>query len=360
MAVLNGVITRQDRDDTAWLALSHLQHLSLVAYEVHKFSERTASLAAATKPWTHERALAASRHSTKLFNDKKKTQLELLTEFTNNSARDRAWYLENNRAPWLFRAFSALGVLVDDTSVLLYDNQILCTSQSIGFHARLSPGAKQAETVDRTRELAAYLNGLCDADEEGWSDDNYFRCWRSDLATPKDARYGDLYSAMFPAVPLAEAMSLAILHCDLFGLELMRELVPGSDPLAPSTFKFRFAGVWQIVETLRAVMALDTDFNLSDRIGNDIETLLSSEQIAPMRTKGARDLRNVLVHYGLGSIDPGSLNWHDPILGLPELLLDGANWLTADQMLDSQIAALLKTFRSWTGPFSNTLKEPHE
>lgn len=361
MAVLNGVVANQDRDRTAaWLVLSNLQHLSLVAFEVRKFSERAASSAATTRPWAHELSLAASRHSTKLFNDTKKTQLELLAEFANGAARDRAWYLENNRAPWLFRALSALGVLVNDTSVLLYGDQILCTSHSIKFHAGLDPRAEQAETVERASELAAYLSGLCDAGDGDWSDDDYFRGWRSDLVAPKDARYKTLYPAMFPTVPAAEAIALSILRSNLVGLELMREIVPVSYSLAPATFKFRFAGVWQIIETLKAVVAPGADLNLSDPMRDELETLLSNQQMEPMGTKGARVLRNVLVHYGLGSIDPDVLAWHDPLLGLPELLLDGMNWLEADQMLDEQIAAFLGLLGSWTGPFSHALEEPHE
>ena len=360
MAVLNGVVANQDRDDTApWLVLSHLQHLSLIAYEVRKFSELAARSAASTEPWAHELALAASRHSTKLFNHRKKTQLELLAEFANGAARDRTWYLQNNRAPWLFRGLSALGVLVNDTSVLLYDDQILCTSHSIKFHAGIDPRAEKAETVERARELAAYLSGLCDAGGEDWSDD-YFRGWCSDLVAPKDARYENLYPAMFPKVPLAEAIALAILHSDLVALSLMREMVPISNPLAPATFKLRFAGVWQIIETLRAVVAPSADLKLSEPMRHELETRLSSENLEPMKTKGARDLRNVLVHYGLGSIDPDGLDWHDPLLGLPELLLDGKTWLAADEMLDEQIAALLGMLGTWTGPYGPTLEEPPE
>lgn len=62
----------------------------------------------------------------------------------------------------------------------------------------------------------------------------------------------------------------------------------------------------------------------------------------------------------LGPINPDGLDWHDPLLGLPELLLDGTTWLAADEMLDEQIAALLGVIGSWTGPFCTTLEEPHE
>lgn len=360
MAVLKAVVANQNPDATAsWLALSHVQHLSLVAYEVRKYSERVAKPRAKGDPWAHELALAASRHSTKLFNDKNKSQVELLAEFVNGAVRDRAWYLQNNRFPWLFRRLSSLGWLVNDMSVLFYSGQILCTSHSIAFHARLDPRAKQVDTVERARELAAYLSELREAGGEDW-DDDYFRGWRSDVVVPKDARYENLYSAMFPTVPLAEAIALAILHSDLVALKLMREMVPVSDALAPATFKFRFAGVWQTIQTLRAVAAPNADLKLSQAMRDELEALLSSEQIALMRTKGARTLRNVVVHYGLGSIDPESLDWNDPLLGLPDLLLDGTNWLTADRMLDEQIAATARLLGTWTGPYGHTLREPHE
>lgn len=360
MAVLNAVAAKQDRDETtSWLALSHLPYLSLVAYEVRNFLRRLATATPTGEPWAHDLALAASRHSTKLFNDTKKSQLELLAEFVDGATRDRAWYLENNRVPWLFRGLSALGFLVNDTSVVLYDEQILCTSHSISFHAGLGPQAEQAETVERASELASYLSGLANADGEDWDDDDYFRRWCSRLVVAKDARYDNLYASMFSSVPLGEAIALAILQSDLFVLKLIREIVPVSDALAPATFKFRFAGVWQIIETLRAILAPDGDLSLSDSMRDELEVLLAGEVFEPMRTKGARALRNVLVHYGLGSIDPTALDWNDPILGLPELLLDGSNWLVVDRMLGQQIGALLGMFAAWMGPFRHTLEEPH-
>lgn len=361
MAVLNGVAANGDRDDMApWLVLSHLQHLSLVAYEVRNFSGQVSKSAPTSEPWLHDLALAASRHSNKLFNDTKKTPLELLSEFVNGAVRDRAWYLESNRAPWLFQALPALGWLVNDTSVVLYDDQILCTSQSIRFHARLDPRAEQAELVARGRELAAYLSGLCDAGGEDWRDEDYFQRWASHLIVPKDSQYENLYRAMFPTVPLAEAIALAIIQSDLIGLKMLREIVPQSDPLAQATFKFRFTGVWQIIQTLKVVVAPGAALNLPEPMRDELRALLFSEKIEPMRTKGARTLRNVLVHYGLGSIDPVGLDWKDPILGLPQLLLDGTNWRATDEMLDEQITALVGIFRAWTQPYAHTLEEPHE
>ncbi|KQW47391.1 hypothetical protein ASC77_13060 [Nocardioides sp. Root1257] len=361
MAVLNAVVANQHRDDTiSWLALSHLQYLSLVAYEVRNFSRRVVTATETAEPWAHDLALAASRHSTKLFNDTKKSQLKLLAEFVDGAAHDRTWYLENNRVPWLFRGHSELGFLVNDTSVVFYGEQVLCTSHSISFHAGLDPRSDQAQTAERAGELAAYLSGLAAAEGGDWSDDDYFRGWCSQVVVSMDARYENLYAAMFPTVPLGEAIALAILQSDVVALKLIREMVPVSDSLAPATFKFRFAGVWQMVETLRAILAPSGDVTLTDPMREELEALLSSEVFEPIRTNGARALRNVLVHYGLGSVDPTALDWRDPILGIPELLLDGTNWLVADQMLEEQIVALLGTFAAWAGPFGHTLEEPHE
>lgn len=164
---------------------------------------------------------------------------------------------------------------------------------------------------------------------------------------------------MFPAVPLAEGIALSVIRADLFVLQLMRELVPASDPLAAATFKFRFAGVWQIVETLQAIARAEATFSLTAQMRDDLGVLLGSDHLAMMRSRGARRLRNVLVHYGLGSIDPASLNWLDPLLGLPDLLLEGCGWRSADRVLCRQIFRLSKLFESWTEPFEHTLDEPH-
>jgi len=215
MAVMKAVVANQERDETtSWLALSHIQYLSLVAYEVRNFAQRIATATLEDQSWAHDLALAASRHSTKLFNDKKKSQVELLADFVDGADRDRIWYLSNNRVPWLFRRLAGLGSLINDTSVVLYDEQILCTSHSISFHAGLDPRAKQAETVERAAELAAYLSGLAEAEDADCSDDDYFRGWRSDLVRPKDARYQKFYAALFPSVPLAEAIALEILQSE--------------------------------------------------------------------------------------------------------------------------------------------------
>lgn len=360
MAVMNAVVANQDQDETAsWFLLSHIQYLSLVAYEVRGFSARDAAPTTAPEPWAHELALAASRHSNKLFNNTKKTQLALLAEFTHAAVRDREWYLDKNRAPWLVRALSFLGLEINDTAVLLHDGNILCTSHSIGFHAGLDPRAEREETVERARELASYISGLPDARDEDWSTDDYFRGWRSEVVEPKDTQYAKLYLAMFPGVPVAEAMALAILQVDLVSLKLMREMVSISDPLAASTFKFRFVGVWQIIQTLKAVAAPGADLKMPELMRDALVELLSSHRLEPMQTKGARGLRNVLVHYGLGSIDPDVLAWHEPLLGLPEHLLGAANWQAADEMLDEQIGLLLGVFGSWSGSYGHTLDKPH-
>ena len=359
IALIKGAATRQDCDESArWLVLSHFQHLSVVAYEVRSFSKRTAESEADT--WAHELALAASRHSTKLFNDSQKTHLELLAEFADGATHDRAWYLQNNRAPKLVRALALLGFPINDTSVLLYGGQILCTSHSVDFHAGLGPGTSRIETVERTAELASYLSGLCGGFSEDGHDDGYFRSWRSEDAVAWDARHENLYRAMFPTVPLAEGIALSVLRADLFMLQLMRELVPVSNPLASATFKFRFTGVWQIIETLGAIVGSGATLNLTDQMRDEVAALLSSVAISPMRTRGARDLRNVLVHYGLGSLDPATLDWRDPLLGLPEIFMAGRSWRSADEMLSEQIVVLAGMFESWTEPFEHELKEPHE
>lgn len=176
MAILNGAAARRGTESAEWPILSHLQHLSLLAYEVRKFSHSATD--PALDPWVHELALAASRHSTKLFNDTQKSQFELLADFTSGAARDRSWFLRTNRAPRLVRLFVSLGFPVNDTSVCLYGGQILCTSQSINFHAGLRPGTDGAETRDRAFELASYLSGLGSTVSEDWSGDDYLRHWQ--------------------------------------------------------------------------------------------------------------------------------------------------------------------------------------
>lgn len=361
MAVLRAASSnRLGEEATSCLLLSHLHYLALVAYEIRNYLGRETASSRRGEKWSYDLALAESRHSTKLFNDTQKTQLELLAEFSSGAVRDRNWYLQNNRAPWLFRAISKLGVLVNDTFVMFYGEKIVCTSQSINFHAGLGPNAKQEETTERARELAAYISEVSSLAGVDHFDDDYPRRWDSRQLLLRDAKYAKLYPAMFPGVPLAEAIALSILQTDLVSLQLMREFVHTSDPLAPTAFKFRFAGVWQVMETLRAIGAKESDLGLSAAIRRDIQALLRDKQTDLMRSKGARLLRNVLVHYGLGSIDPSDLNWDDPVLGLPELLLDGMNWLALDQMLDEQVTALLDMFATWASPFAQTLEVPHE
>jgi len=361
MAVLRATSSKRlSAEARSFLLLSHIHHLALVAYETRSFMGREAASSTRVEQWSYDLALAGSRHSTKLFNDKQKTQLELLAEFSSGAVRDRNWLLQNNRAPWLFRAITKLGVLVNDTSVAFYGEKILCTSHSISFHAGLDPSAKQDETTERARELAAYISELSSATGVDGYDDDYSREWHSELVLLKDARYAKLYPAMFPGLPLAESIALSILQTNLVSLQLMREFVHIADPLAPATFKLRFAGVWQMIETLRVIGADHSDLVLPGPIRRGIEALLRDAQTELMRSKGARSLRNVLVHYGLGSIDASDMKWDDPMLGLPELLVNGASWLTLDQILDEQIAALLDMFAAWAGPFAHTLAEPHE
>ncbi|QIK83848.1 hypothetical protein [Sanguibacter sp. HDW7] len=361
MAVLGAVSANRGRDETSsWLALSHLQFLSLVAYEVRHFMRRTARESIHARAGAHELALAASRHSTKLFNDTKKSQLELLAEFVSAAARDRNWYLDNNRAPRLVQSLLALGLRVNDTSVVLYGEQIMCTSHSIRFHAGISPQDEGAETFDRARELAASLRALAGTEVDEWGGDDYLREWPSRLIVVKDAQFRELYAALFPSTELPEAIALGILKSDLVTLKLIREMVPLSDPLAPTTFKFRFSGVWQVLETLRSILGPGGDFALPEAMRKDLAALFDGESIKPMTTGGARSLRNILVHYGIGSVDVAKLIWNDPLIGLPELHFDGADWLATDQIVGEAIIALLAMFEGWTGPFHHTLEDLHE
>ena len=80
-----------------------------------------------------EPSLSESRHSTKLFDDNAKTVQDLLNEFTSYATKHRKWFIGATAYPRLIRSFKFLQRLVDDTSVHLYDGQILSTSHSINI-----------------------------------------------------------------------------------------------------------------------------------------------------------------------------------------------------------------------------------
>jgi hypothetical protein len=244
-----------------------------------------------------------------------------------------------------------------------YDGQLFSTSQTINFHARLGPRMEAAEAGGRARELAAFLSALASADDGiGEVETDYAHCWRPDAVTVRDTRYEIFYRAMFPEVSLSAAIVIAIVRSDLFCLGLLRELAPlhQAHELAPSTFKLRFVGLWQVLETLRASTTRTAAMDLTPAMLRDVAKLLSDRNFEVMRSNGARQLRNVLVHYGIGRIDTGRLKPDDTLIGLPQLLMDGMDWRSVDDLLGENIDAVLRMLSSWAGPFEHTLQIPHE
>lgn len=78
----------------------------------------------------------------------------------------------DDTARWLLLShLRYLSLVAYQMGKLRYVDRVLCTSQSIGFHAHPNPGAKREEAVGYVRELAAYFSGLRDADEENWTED---------------------------------------------------------------------------------------------------------------------------------------------------------------------------------------------
>ena len=371
MALMRTYVSRVEHDESiVWLLLSSIQHLSLVAYETNRFLTGLDASGAESPSWAHHLTIAASRHSTKLFNDTKKSHADLLTAFVEAAATDRTWYAENNKAPWLFRTGSPLGWLINDTSVVHHDGRLLCTSHSINFHAKLNPAVAPQDAFDRARELAAYLAALADTEQRASARNPIFgaaestarlgAAWRPSALSIKDARYQRLYRAMFPAAPVPTGIALAVIRTDLTGLQLLRELALADIEIGPATFKLRYVGLWQILETLRAISSPDSPVELTSAMRADLGTLLSEPTIAALQTPASRRLRNVLTHYGLGQTEPELLDWDDSLLGLPELHLDGIGWVDLDQRLDQQILRVVGLIDSWAGSITHTLEEPHE
>ena len=169
-------ITRREQSGEAisWLTLAYLHYLSLVAYEIRKYSGPDNLIPGVGAVLRFEPSLSESRHSTKLFDDNAKTVQDLLDEFISYATNHREWYIDATAAPALIRSSTFLQNLVDDTSIHLYDGQILSTSQSIRYHVGLDMHVSGQEIRDRAEELARYLASLCRDQAAEWMHDKTF------------------------------------------------------------------------------------------------------------------------------------------------------------------------------------------
>lgn len=335
--------------------LSHLHYLHLVDYESRKF---LGAIGERLPVRVHDDVAAASRNSFKLLNQRGGNGVvDTLREFTREADLQRSWFLENNRAPSLIRRLPMLSRLVQDSFIVLYDGNLLCTSQSATFHARLRPGSPRQALLDRSRELGENLRALADICDVRMGDD-YWAGWRPSSVEVKDASWSVLYRQMFPGIDPALAMALGILEVGLVSLRLMGELAPSNSPLGPSAFKLRFVGVWQILQTLEEISVGGWAYLSSAKRGR-LDELLEGDEACLLRTSGARRLRNTLMHYGIHHDDVENLTSGDELLGLTELHLGGLGWVTVDRLVGGCIDAIIPLLEEWQGDYRDALVEPH-
>ncbi len=349
----------QSGESMSWLALTYLHYLSLVAYEIRKYSGTSNLVPGADAVLRFEPSLSESRHSTKLFNDNAKTVQDLLNEFISYAANHREWFIDATAAPGLIRSSSFLQNLVDDTSIHLYDGRILSTSHSIRYHSGLDMNVDDQEIRDRAQELAAYLSSLCrDQAGEWMQDETFVHHWNLSRSTPMDTKFKSFYESTFSGLALPESMALTMLGCQVNAALLLGRLASHTSMVSDLAFKFRYESVWQVLTTLRTISAKDSPFGFAPGQRHELSDMLDTDGPRYLAGQGPRSLRNTVVHYGARGLEPSDILWDDPLLGLPQKFCDGQNWSELDSLVERcarQIQALLD---HWRGPFTHLLNKP--
>ena len=280
-------------------------------------------------------------------------------EFIEYAASHREWYIDATIAPELIRSSKFLQNIVNDTSVHLYDGQILCTSHSIRYHAGIDMRVDDLEIRDRARELAAYLSGLCRDQADGWAaDETFVDQWEISSSRPMDTKFESFYESTFTGLALPESMALTMLSCQVNTAMLLGRLSRHVSAGSVLAFKFRYASVWQVLKTLRTISANDSPFGFAPGQCNELIDLLDTDGPRYMAGRGCRSLRNTIVHYGTRYLAPSDIQWDDPLLGLPQKFCDGQSWSELDSLID-RCAEQVQTFLDhWRGPFTHLLNEP--
>jgi hypothetical protein len=354
-------ITRREQSGEAisWLTLAYLYYLSLVAYEIRKYSGPDNLIPGAGAVLRFEPSLSESRHSTKLFDDNAKTVQDLLDEFISYATNHREWYIDATAAPALIRSSTFLQNLVDDTSIHLYDGQILSTSQSIRYHAGLDMHVSGQEIRDRAEELARYLASLCRDQAAEWMHDKTFADhWDLSLSTPMDTRFESFYESTFTGLALPESMALTMLGCQVNTALLLGRLAQHTPMTGDLAFKFRYASVWQVLTTLRTISANHSPFGFAPGQRHELGDMLDTDGPRYLAEQGPRSLRNTIVHYGARGVAPSDILWDDPLLGLPQKFCDGQHWSEVDSLVDRCARQIQTLLDHWRGPFIHLLNKP--
>jgi hypothetical protein len=358
--MLLSIVRREGTGESmSWLTLTYLHYLSLVAYEVRKYSQRNDPIPGADTPLRFEPSLSESRHSTKLFDDTAKSVEDLLSEFFGYAEGHREWFIGSTTAPSLVRSSEFLQKLVNDTSVHLYDGRIVSTSHSIRYHAGLDMHLSGEEVSARAQELAYYLTLLTGAQGDAWAKDETFAdSWDLSLSTPMDTKFASFYGSTFADFALSESMALTMLSCQVNTAILLGHLSRHIAIARCLAFKFRFASIWQVLATLRKISVTDSPFGFAPSQRGELTSMLSTAGPMYLFGQGARKLRNTMVHYGARDLALSDLIWNDPFLGLPQKFCDGQGWSDLDILIEQCAKSIQQLLDAWRGPFAQLLNEP--
>lgn len=341
------------------LQFAHLARLSLIAYEVTRFIERHMP-EVAIDDWRYKRELASSRHSVKLLNDSKKDVELLLGELNAAAVRIRRWFVVNNRIGSLLERCDSLAkLLIEDTGVVSYRGAPVATSHSIVFFAGLEPGAEKATTTERYAEIGNFLSGagkLFDVAEAA----AFMPGLNQAELIYKDTQFERLYPQMFPELDLPEAIAFGILWCEANSLQLLGAATPPDSALSPAVAKQRFAGTWQLIQSLLALKDHLSESAPSSSLLSQLADLTDDGSVRAFRSDEARRLRNSLVHYGIDPKVDVRETPTDPALGL--LVAHGFEdtWAGLDSATAASLEAVKGVFSEVTGEFHQTLRDPHE
>jgi hypothetical protein len=357
--ILSIIRREQSGDSMSWPTMTYLHYLSLIAYEIRHYSRHHDPIPGADAALRFEPSLSESRHSTKLFDDTAKTVAELLNEFANYGMKHRKWFISATKHPTLIRSSEFLQRLVDDTSVHLYDGQIISTSHSVRYHAGLDMDLDGQEISDRSQELASYLASLSgDKVDEWMQDETFLGHWQVDLSIAMDTRFESFYGSTFADLPLPESMALTMLGCQVSTAALLGRLARPTPITRSLAFKFRYASVWQVLATLRKISAMGSSFSLTPAQRGELTDLFDTDGPRYLAGRGPKLLRNTIVHYGARGLEPSDVLWDDPLLGLPQKFCDGQNWTELDALLEQCSGQITDLLNHWRGPFSHLLRRP--
>ncbi len=329
--------------------LALLPFLSAFVYESAKYIRRTGAATVRMPP--HEEMLLASRMRFKLTEDKYRSSAEVLENAEELSAVNSGGFLEGHRG--LLGPLKRL--IQPDLGLLFLEDEVVCTTHvaflNLGITKQdLSDSSLSLDTLgphlwDTMTGVGEYVGLLLDRLGEDAQALSGASEARLEPMQYRDVKSLGFYESIASRVaPGHNGVSILMTQM-LSQVNTARVLVPKlATRHKTAAFKIRFVSLFQTALGLRKL--LDEERGAHFLQPDAIEVLgemLASTYVRDVLEK--RDLRNTLVHYGVGRRVASRLSLRLPLYGLVEAHAEGHTFTELSEKVEAGLDCISQGLR---------------